>query len=77
MTTEQKMRAKIAERTTEELCSDYEHASLLTFNRSVAIVMRFITDELENRDKDKCNAWLDTEDMSLLDSPSHFFLVAA
>lgn len=76
-TPEQKMRAMIAERTTEELCCDYEVAALLTMDMSVAITMDMMMEELQERNGDAYDKWFNTEDIDLIDCPSHFFFATA
>ena len=69
-------RVIIANRTTTQLCEMFEATNEDTGAGlpAEARLRGWIMDELEKRDVDAFNRWLDCEDCKLLDLPSHFFL---
>jgi hypothetical protein len=73
LTPEQKLSAKVRSLTTEMLCSVYE--SMNGNREDEAIVVRgFVIDELECRDQFAFDAWMDCDEVELIEKPSTFFL---
>lgn len=73
LTPEQKLAAKAKSLTTKMLCDVYEqmvgnHVDGSTVARGA------VMDELERRDQSAFDAWIDCDDVELIDKPSAFFL---
>lgn len=78
-TTAERMARKMLEsRTTESLCEMFESTNGETGNDLLheAKVRGWIMDELEKRDAESYDRWMDCEDLDLVDFPSRFFLAA-
>jgi len=58
--------------TTKQLCEAF---TLTNNNHSeeIPVVRGWIMDELESRNSDSFDLWMDADDASLMDNPSHFF----
>lgn len=69
MTAEQRARKLIASRTMEQLITNFEITETLN-GSEVPMVRGWIMDELEKRDPEAFDKWLD----SYVDSPRKFFL---
>lgn len=78
-TTAERMARKMLEsRTIESLCEMFEATNGETGNDLLqdAKVRGWIMDELEKRDAEAYDRWMDCEDLELVDFPSRFFLAA-
>ena len=76
-TTAERMARKMLEsRTTESLCEMFEATNGETGNDLLqdAKVRGWIMDELEKRDAEAFDLWIDCEDVELADLPSRFFI---
>jgi hypothetical protein len=56
-----------------QLCDAFEHTNSLKIDEYVAMTRGWIADELEKRNKELFDAWIDTDNLNLLDTPSEFF----
>lgn len=77
-TTAERMARKMLEsRTTESLCQMFE-ATAHTRGCTVeeAMMRGWIMDELEKRDAEAFDRWIDCKDVELADLPSRFFTAA-
>lgn len=78
-TTAERMARKMLEsRTTKSLCEMFEATNGENGNDLLqdAKVRGWIMDELEKRDAEAYDRWMDCEDLELVDFPSRFFLAA-
>jgi hypothetical protein len=62
-------KAMIAERTTEELVTDFEVTNSTKMTVELSMVRGWLMDELEARNPDAFWAWIDSKD----DSPRNYF----
>lgn len=71
-------RAIIANRSTAQLCEMFEATNGPIGEKVMeeAMVRGWIMDELEKRDAEAFNRWIDCEDLELVDLPSRFFIAA-
>ena len=67
-------RAKVASQGTAELCAMFE--MLTGRNLEQAMVRGWIMDELEKRDAEAFDRWIDCEDPKLMERPRFFFIAA-
>lgn len=65
-----KARAMVANRTTNQLIADFELTEKMTMTAETPVVRGWIMDELEKRNPDAFDAWVDSWE----DSPRKFFL---
>ena len=75
---ERMARKMIESRTTESLCEMFE-ATNGPIGENImeeAMVRGWIMDELQKRDAEAFDRWMDCEDLELLDFPSRFFCAA-
>lgn len=75
---ERMARKMLESRTTESLCEMFEATNGETGNDHLqdAMVRGWIMDELEKRDAEAYDRWMDCEDLELVYLPSRFFLAA-
>jgi hypothetical protein len=66
--------AKLAERTTEQLCCDLRATDAMMDDPNTPTVRGWIMGELERRDPKAFDAWLDCSDPVMVDNPGLFFL---
>ncbi len=71
-------RAIIANRSTAQLCEMFEATNCTSRENLLEemMVRGWIMDELEKRDAEAFDRWIDCEDLELVDLPSRFFLAA-
>jgi hypothetical protein len=69
---EMKMKSKVSSLTTAQLCETFELTNANN-DTSIPIVRGSIMDELEARDLQAFNAWMECEIVSDMDKPSKFF----
>ena len=71
-------RAIIANRSTAQLCEMFEATNCTSKENLLeeAMVRGWIMDELEKRDAEAFDSWIDCEDHKLMETPSHFFIAA-
>lgn len=71
-------RAIIANRSTAQLCEMFEATNNTDREKILEQAMGrgWIMDELEKRDAEAFERWIDCEDLELVDLPSRFFLAA-
>ena len=71
-------RAIIANRSTAQLCEMFEATNNTDREQILEQAMGrgWIMDELEKRDAEAFERWIDCEDLELVDLPSRFFLAA-
>lgn len=67
-------RAKVASQNTTQLCAMFE--MLTRRNLEQAMVRGWIMDELEKRDAEAFDRWIDCEDQKLMERPRFFFIAA-
>lgn len=67
-------RAKVASRNTAELCAMFE--MLTGRNLDQAMVRGWIMDELEKRDTEAFDRWIDCEAPQMMEAPRFFFIAA-
>ncbi len=63
--------AKVAAQSTKELCAMFELLQNVT--PEVAMARGWIMDELEKRNPEAFEMWIDCEDVALMEKPAHFF----
>ena len=75
---ERMARKMIESRTTAQLCEMFEATNCTSKERLLeqAMVRGWIMDELEKRDAEAFDRWIDCEDIELVDLPSRFFIAA-
>jgi hypothetical protein len=66
---EAKARAMVASRTTYDLITDFEYTETLLMSTDLAMARGWIMDELEARDPDAFDAWMDANE----NSPRRFY----
>lgn len=71
-TAEIKARNMISTRTTEQLMADWELTEIAPMSAELPIVRGWIMDELESRDPEAYDAWMDDEDLNA--SPRTYFM---
>ena len=71
-TTEKNARARLADRTTEQLVMDWELTEALPMTPELPIVRGWIMDEFQRRNPEAYDAWCDDDDLDA--SPRRFFL---
>ena len=78
-TAERMARKMIESRTTESLCEMFEATNNTSGEKIMeeAMVRGWIMDELQKRNADAFDRWMDCDDMELIDFPSRFFLAPA
>lgn len=71
-------RAIIANRSTAQLCEMFEATNCTSRENLLeeAMVRGWIMDELEKRDAEAFERWIDCEDHKLMETPSRFFTAA-
>ena len=71
-------RTIIANRSTAQLCEMFEATNNTDREKILeqAMVRGWIMDELEKRDAEAFERWIDCEDLELVDLPSRFFIAA-
>lgn len=71
-------RAIIANRSTAQLCEMFEATNCTSKENLLeeTMVRGWIMDELEKRDAEAFNRWIDCEELALVDMPSRFFTAA-
>jgi hypothetical protein len=70
---EKKAKKKIAACDIQTLCEVYEGLNDVHTDES-PVVRGWVMDELETRNPEKFNAWIETDDLDKMDSPSLFFI---
>ena len=63
----------IKKRSLKELCEMFTETNN-NRDENIPTVRGWIMDELEIRDTEKFNAWMDTEDIDAMDHPEKFYL---
>ena len=56
-----------------QLCEAFEYTNGLKIDEYIAESRGWIMDELEKRNKEAFDVWIDTDNVSLIDTPSAFF----
>ena len=71
-TAEEKARARLAARTTEQLVLDWELTEALPMTPELPVVRGWIMDEFQRRNPEAYEAWSDDDDLDA--SPRKYFL---
>lgn len=71
-TAEKNARARLADRTTEQLVMDWELTEALPMTPELPIVRGWIMDEFQRRNPEAYDEWCDDDDLDA--SPRRFFL---
>lgn len=71
----QAMRARVASLSLPQILEAFEQTNALQGDE-VPTVRGVLIDELERRDEAAFSAWMETADVALMDTPTHFYRAA-